>query len=143
LEQNLSDGSKKAMVVHSMAPEETKDKTFVLLKEKIITDTYGIAFYTNSDFRESYMDKLLQLTNSGIVEKIRRDIEDPPKPPIHAENIRISIDHLLIWFQLWAGLLMVAVLFFLLEILVAKIATVLMKKALRALKQIGDSFEEA
>jgi hypothetical protein len=94
-----------------------------------MSDFSGLFISTNSLMRESYLDKIMQLVESGIIENIMSYYK-PEKQSKDDEPVALSIDHLLIWFQLWAGLLLIAVLFFLLEILVAKIAKFLKKKAM-------------
>jgi hypothetical protein len=65
---------------------------------------------------EGYLNKINQLVESGIIEKMISYLK-PSNRPEDEGHVALSIDHLLIWFQLWAGLLLIAVLFFLLEFL--------------------------
>jgi hypothetical protein len=90
---------------------------------------------------EAYLDKVKHLVESGIIENMMSYLK-PRKQFKNDDPVALSIDHLLVWFQLWAGLLLISILFFSLEILMAKIAKVLMKKAVVALKQMWKSFEE-
>jgi hypothetical protein len=120
---------------------DSKHRTYAILKEKIITDYSGFLIYTNIFLFDEYMDTVMYLVESGIIEKIAKTYvkKDEPKDD---ENVALSIDHLLIWFQLWAALLLIAVLFFLVEIFVAKVAKILMKKAVKALKELWNNIEE-
>jgi hypothetical protein len=97
----LTDGSNLAMVMGTQELNHVQyliTAKFVVVKEKILSDLEGIFLQPKSFIFDSYHDKAVHLVASGIV----------------------SIDHLLIWFQLWAGLLLVAVLFFLAEVLSRK-----------------------
>jgi hypothetical protein len=130
LHRNLIDGSKRALIteVSLLQPlPDPKNSTYAVVKQKIFSDPTGISIYANSFLHQSYLDKIMQLVESGIIENIMSYLK-PRNLPKDDERVALSIDHLLIWFQLWAGLLLVAVLFFLLEILFVKTAKVWMKK---------------
>jgi hypothetical protein len=105
-----------------------------------MSDFSGLLVSTDSVLREGYLDKIMQLVESGIIENIMSYNKSKERPK-NDDPVVLSIDHLLIWFQLWAGLLLIAVLFFLVEILVARIAKVLMKKAMKELKSIRKSID--
>jgi hypothetical protein len=113
--------------------------TYAVVKEKVISDFSGITVLTKSFLREAYLDKIMSLVESGIIENIMSYYKSK-NPPKNDEPAALSLDQLLIWFQLWAGLMMIAVSFLLLEISIMKIAKVLMRKSVKALKQIWESF---
>jgi hypothetical protein len=130
LNQNLTDGSNRAIMSHVSFSEplpDPKNATYSVVKEKIITDFTGFLIYTNSFMCRGYLDKVMYLVESGIIEKIVSYFK-PKKRPEDDDPVALSIDHLLIWFQLWAGCLFIAVVFFFLEILMKKIGKFWLRK---------------
>jgi hypothetical protein len=118
----LTDGSNLAMVMGTQELNHVQYLTtakFVVVKEKILSDLEGIFLQPKSFIFDSYHDKAVQLVESGIVEY--NLAKSKSKKQVKSSGpVALSIDHLLIWFQLWAGLLLVAVLFFLAEVLSRK-----------------------
>jgi hypothetical protein len=119
---------------------DPKNSTYAVVKERIFRDFTGLLIQKYSILRQSYMDKITYLVESGIIEKIKNSFNQRIVPNDN-EDVALSINHLLIWFQLWVGLLLIAVFIFSLEILMSKIAKVLMKKALKTFKQLLDSID--
>jgi hypothetical protein len=64
-------------------------------------------------------EKVVQLQESGIM-RIFYNNEAIKAVKEESDPVPLSIDHLSIWFKLWMGLLMVAVFFFVAEVLRAK-----------------------
>jgi hypothetical protein len=120
-------------------PDPT-NSTYAVVKEKIISDFSGIFISTDSFLCEGFLDKIMQLVESGIIENIMSYFK-PKEQAKDDDPVVLSIGHLLIWWQLWAGLLLVAFLFFLLEILMPRIAKVMMKKGTKTLEQTWNSFK--
>jgi hypothetical protein len=121
-------------------PDPT-NSSYAVVKEKVMTDVSGITLKTDSFLCEVYLEKINYLVESGIIDNLKSYF-NPKKRSEKGDPSALSIDHLLIWFQLWAALLMVTVLFFLLEILMAKLAKILIKKAVRTVKQLWRSYED-
>jgi hypothetical protein len=128
LHRNLIDASKRAIItqVSFLQPlPDPENSTFAIVKEKIITDFTGMLILINSFLCKGYLEKIMHLVESGIIENIMSNLK-PRIQPKNDDPVALSIDHLLIWFQIWAGCLLTAVLFFLL--LMANIARLLIKK---------------
>jgi hypothetical protein len=118
---NLTDGSNRALYANTFGIKYFKPP-YLVLKEKIISDYIGAVMPMNFFLFESYNEKIIQLTESGIIEKILRQ-----KPEMQEESqpVVLSFDHLLIWFMLWAGFLGIASAVFVGEILVRKLPKVI------------------
>jgi hypothetical protein len=120
---------------------DPENSTYAVVKEKIMVEINGVKILASNFLLDAYTDKVMHLVESGIIENILSYFK-PQKPPNNNDDhIALSMDHLMIWFQLWAALLMVAVLFFFCEILMTKLVKILIKKAIKALNQIRESFE--
>jgi hypothetical protein len=145
LHRNLTDGSKKAMLTKVSLLKPLPDPTnspYAVVKEKIFTDLVGLKIDDNSVFYESYLEKVMHLVESGIIEKITSHLKPLKKQSKDDDPVALSIDHLLIWFQLWGGFLMIALLFFLLEIVIAKIRFIILSHHQKLIKQIWESIED-
>jgi hypothetical protein len=99
-------------------PDPT-NSTYALVKEKIMTDLSGISILTNSFLHKVYLDELMHLVESGIIENIMSCLK-PQDEPTDDVPVALSLNNSLIWFKLWAGFMIIAVLLFFLEILIAK-----------------------
>jgi hypothetical protein len=124
---NLTDGSKQALVMtsyelayvmHTLNPQN-----FVVLKENIITDLEAIILFHKNFLFHAYKDRSVQLLESGIVEKILSDLKPTKKLRSDDDPAVLTLEHLLIWFQLWMGFLAVSTAFFFVELVVGKFST--------------------
>jgi hypothetical protein len=100
-----------------------KSSTYTIMKEKVISDYDGLMLPLNHFMFEALNDKIIQLQESGIMQKLfetsyrnANATDDDPQP--------LSFTHLIIWFQLWCGLLLISILFFFLEVLMRKMSKV-------------------
>jgi hypothetical protein len=103
---------------------------YVILKEKIASEYFGFGMAVNSFIFKAYGDKIAQLHESGIIEWIFRKYK-PKNPPIDDNRVALSLDHLMIWFKLWIGLLLIVSVVFSVELLIGKFQKVLKKKRRR------------
>jgi hypothetical protein len=69
----------------------------------------------NSFIFKAYFDLIAQLHESVIIEKILSMFQTP-KPFITDDRVALSLDHLMVWFKLWIGLLLIASLAFFAEL---------------------------
>jgi hypothetical protein len=120
---NFTDGSNQAIIALAsifrlIGTFETS--SCAILKEKIISDYSGFFLETNSFIFEAYNDNIGRLVESGIIQKLSQNLSQS-KQPVENDPIPLSLDHLLIWFQLWGAFLLVAALFFLCEFLMARL----------------------
>jgi hypothetical protein len=121
--RNLTDGSKRALFTDTqglayfqkvIAPKEPP--TYIVLKEKIISDYLGIEFPMNHFLFDAYNDKIIQMTETGILQKILEP--EKHKPVASDDPVPLSLDHLSIWFLLWIGMLLITAFVFLGEVFV-------------------------
>jgi hypothetical protein len=94
-------------------------KNFEVLKEKISSDYFGFGMGVNSFMFKAYRDIIAQLHESGMMELFHR-LFIPIKPIIDDDRVALSLDHLMIWFKLWIGLLLIVSVVFFAELLVGK-----------------------
>jgi hypothetical protein len=146
---SLTDGSKRAFL---SIPEDVEDyknsslsrgihlPNFAVLKEKVISDYVGISFPTNHFMYDVYNEKIAQLVESGIVQNFL-DSSKPKKPIENDKRVPLSVDHLLIWFQLWMGLLVASIVVFLLEASMWRIRKIVMEEAVKTLKIYCEGLE--
>jgi hypothetical protein len=93
--------------------------SFVPLKEKIISDYFVIMEQSRHFFLDVLNDKIVQLHESGIMGKLI-EIPKPMENISNSDPVSLSLDHLLIWFQLWLILLLIAACFFFAEVLAGR-----------------------
>jgi hypothetical protein len=74
--------------------------TYVVLKEKILSDLVGFVMDTHSFMIEAYNDKIVQLIESGIIGFIWKRINRNYHRTDDSDQTSLSLDHLLIWFIL-------------------------------------------
>jgi hypothetical protein len=122
--KSLTDGTNSAMIINSLAQyffrvEDKEPQPYVLLKEKIISDYVGVLMQTNHFLFDAYNENVVRMTESGIMQKIIE--ERKPKPFEDDQQIALSFEHLLIWFKVWIGLLLIASVVFIVEFVNAKI----------------------
>jgi hypothetical protein len=133
--KTVTDGAKQAIhYLRESGSNYTGPPNFVILKEKIASEYYGFGMAVNSFMFKAYNDKVAQLHESGIIEWIHR-IFKPKKPIITDKRVSLSLDHLMIWFKLWIGLLLAASLAFFAEFWIGKFKEVLKKKGNRSLSR--------
>lgn len=130
--ENLTDRSKKALItdskilpVMSLLAKKKGLMTFTVLKERIISDLVGFEMAMNSFMYKAYNDKIIQITEAGFSEKIAE--VSLPKQEESDTQISLSLDHLLIWFQLWGCCLLVSALVFIFEVFMSKIHLKILK----------------
>jgi hypothetical protein len=122
--KSLTDGTNSAMIINSLAQyffrvEDKEPQPYVLLKEKIISDYVGVLMQTNHFLFDAYNENIVRMTESGIMQKITE--EQLPKPPEDDQPTVLSLEHLLIWFKVWIGLLLITSAVFIIEFVNAKI----------------------
>jgi hypothetical protein len=106
--------------------DEEENPTYVVLKEKIISDCIAIVMPANSFLLNAFNERITQMIESGIMEKIFRT---EAKKPEESQPVVLSIDHLLIWFMLWAGLLLIAGAVFVCEVIARKLPKIIKKSS--------------
>jgi hypothetical protein len=82
----------------------------------------------------------MQLIESGIIDNILSYFK-PKERFENDEPTQLTLDHLLIWFQLWMGLLSIAVTSFFFEFLMTKIGKIAMRKAMAVLRLLWESLD--
>jgi hypothetical protein len=85
------------------------------LNEKILSEYWGFGFSPKNFIFDSFNKIIVKLVESGISEKIIKDHKKELTPEIVEEHIVLTIDHLLIWFQIWLVCLILASFAFFLE----------------------------
>jgi hypothetical protein len=121
---NLTDGSKSATFTDYYGVLEIRNEekpTSVVLKEKISSDCIALRMPTNFYLFKAINEKITQMIESGIMEKILGKETEK-------SAVALSIDHLLIWFKLWGGFLLVASAAFVGEILTRKFLCLIRKR---------------
>jgi hypothetical protein len=103
-----------------------KSSGFTTLNEKVISDYAGLMIPLNHFMFNVLNDKIMQLQESGIMQKLFKSIY--PKYNTITDPVPLSLDHLLIWFQLWAALILISISFFFGEILVNKMLQIRRKR---------------
>jgi hypothetical protein len=122
IQKNLTDGSKMATFVDyygAYGAVDEENPTYVVLKEKITSDCIAIVMPANFFLLNAFNERITQMIESGIMEKIFRT---EAKKPEESQPAVLSFDHLLIWFMLWAGLLLIASAVFVGEVLARKLS---------------------
>jgi hypothetical protein len=108
--KNLTDGTNSALIINSLANlffkgDDKEPPTYVLLKEKIISDYVGILMTTNHFLFDAYNENIARMVESGIMEmkvgKERPQSSDEVDPTV------LSFEHLLIWFEVWIAFLLI------------------------------------
>jgi hypothetical protein len=127
IRKNLTDGSKKATFVGFGGIEYMKEgnPTFVVLKDKIISDCMSFETTANFYLFNAFNEKITQMVESGIMEWVLRQKASKPE---ESEPVELSLDHLSIWFKLWAGFLLIASVAFVGEVLTQKILSFVRKR---------------
>jgi hypothetical protein len=107
LYQTVNDGAKQAIhYSRESGSSYNGPKNYEILKETILSEYYGFGMGVNNFIFKPYTDKLAQLQESGIIERILRIFK--PKKPITSDNrVALSLDHLMIWFKLLIALLLI------------------------------------
>jgi hypothetical protein len=129
---NLTDGSKRALYANNFGLRHFK-QPYLILKEKIISDLSGLYMTLNSILFKPFNKKIIQMVESGIMEKVLRQKikeKEDDQPTV------LCIDHLLIWFYLWGGFLLVAGAAFVSEVLTRKIQRIVKKSEVETLRQV-------
>jgi hypothetical protein len=128
LQNSVTDGAKQAF--HYLRETESTyiPKNFVILKERITSDYFGFGTSVNSFIFKAYGDKLSQLVESGIIEWILRGLK---LSITKDEPVALSLNHLIIWFKLWIGLLLVASVVLSAELWIRKFQEALKEKGKR------------
>jgi hypothetical protein len=117
--KNLTDGTNTALIVNSLAFQyfklDNEPQTYALLKERIISEYVGISMETNNLLLEPYNELIIKMTESGIMEKM---LDFPKSKPTDVDQpTALSLDHLLIWFKIWIGFLLVTSVVFVIELI--------------------------
>jgi hypothetical protein len=137
--ETVTDGGKQA--IHHIRESGSRyhgPPNYVILKEKIASEYYGFGIPVNSFMFKAYYEKVSQLQESGIIKWIHRKFNET-KPIVNDDRVALSIDHLMIWFKLWIGLLLITSVVFLAEIWIGKCKAVL-RSAKK--KDVGDRYRE-
>jgi hypothetical protein len=120
--RNLTDGSKLALFTQTHEMNyifRLGLQKFAILKEKIISDYHGIMMPMNTFIFKVLNEKVVQLVESGIMGKLLQN--EKPKEQLENEKVPLSLEHLDVWFVIWAGLLTLALAVFIGEIVAKKI----------------------
>jgi hypothetical protein len=119
-DENLSKQPRSALLygmlneAHYNAPPHN-----IVLKEKITSDYAIVTLNSRHFFADVLNDKIVQLQESGIMAKFIK-IWKPRKSSNDSDPVQLSLDHLLVWFKLWLGFILIAACFFFAEVLVKK-----------------------
>jgi hypothetical protein len=125
---NLTHGSNRAQLLITLNTKNFDDtENYKCLDEKIICEQLGIKLPLNHFMFDALDDKIVKLTESGIIENIVKGTFSPKQND--AEPTVLQLDHLLIWFILWIALLLITTFMFFGEVLVGKVFKFRKKKA--------------
>jgi hypothetical protein len=135
----LADGSKRAFVIFSdymqyLEPEWEGNFKYTKLNEKIMTTLFGFQFTNNHLMFKAYNRKVVQLVESGIADLIIKNHTLKPYQQPFSEPLKLTLDHLGVWFIILAVFCGFAALFFIAEVLVAKVQRSMKNKNTRVSK---------
>jgi hypothetical protein len=120
-------GSKFAMLIDTFEGVPIKKSShYTIMKEKIISDYVGLKVLQNHFMFDVLNDKIIQLRESGIMQKLV-DFSYSKANTTKEDPVPLSLNHLLIWFQFWAALLLISLFFFFFEFLVSKMSGICRK----------------
>jgi hypothetical protein len=114
---------------------------FIVLKEKVISDSYGLLFELNNYLYDAYNEVIVRLNESGITQYIVDSFKTKQKKA-NNDPVPLSIHHLLIWFEIWISVLLIAIVAFLFEVFMGKLSRMLVKRAVGMLKFYWECVED-
>jgi hypothetical protein len=122
----LADGSKRAFVISSDYMEHMEANwegnfKYTKMNEKIMTTLRGFQFLNNHLMFKAYNRKVVQLVESGIADLIVKNHTRKPYQEQFSEPPKLTLDHLGVWFIIMGAFCGFAALFFVAEVLVAKV----------------------
>jgi hypothetical protein len=140
----LADGSNTGYVTSSRTLErlqhfagKTKE-TFksTVLDEKIITNYRGFAFDISEHIFKSFNQRIVQMFETGISKHLVESMTPLPKE-IEPPNgpVKLTFNHIGIWFYIWAICLTFGLSFFFIEFLASKVQKCIHKKLTSFLTQ--------
>jgi hypothetical protein len=115
-----AEGTKRA-VFQPMGIYMEVSPSYEVLKERVAYDYYGLQLPVNHFIFDALNLKISQLVESGIMDKIAEKYKPEVKPTDPSDPTVLTLDQLLIWFELWFLFLLIATVFFLLEFLLRKL----------------------
>jgi hypothetical protein len=123
----LADGSNAGYVTNALRLERMHDfsyktSNFTVLSEKILTNYQGFVFDPSHHIFKGFNRKIVQMVEAGIaqylVEKETTQYKknEPPEGPVV-----INLNHIDVWFHIWAVFLGFALSFLICEFIAAKL----------------------
>jgi hypothetical protein len=122
---------------------------FAVLKEKIITDSFGISFPINCFLFNAYKNNIDRLFEAGIIDILWMKLIEKQIRHLTYNNTNNNDDpkaltavQLHIWFIFWLALLTVAATVFLVELSMMKIARIVAKKGVVVFIELWQSMDD-
>jgi hypothetical protein len=147
--KNLTDGSNRAFITEQyylMNISKHEASKFAVLKEKIITDSFGISFPINCFLFKTYKDNIDRMFEAGIIDMLWTKFIEKQIKHLTYNNTNnnedpkaLTIVQLHIWFIFWLALMTFAATVFLAELLMMKIARIVARKGVVVLIELWQS----
>jgi hypothetical protein len=123
--ENLTDGSKKGLIINSGKLSEFMETyngtlKYTKLQEKIITDQFGFKMTINNFMFQIFNRKTQLIFESGLADFYLKNSTNSQKVEDDSGSVILNFEHLGIWFFIWFVCMSVTLFSFLIEVLAVK-----------------------